>query len=167
MQECENRCKSVRTLHRCMICSSLLHDTHTAVLINTAVLILHCRTIYQKKKPTGTIIPMSFSSLFTLLFFSTPSSSCQPNYLLRLLFLCFYGRKLEVWNEKRIGRLVTGELGTIFATFGSGDKISAFLLCIVVLVYHPFSYLSISYLRKVAQPTIFPQSSISSSGTSS
>lgn len=97
----------MRTLHRCMICSSLLHDTHTAVLINTAVLILHCRTIYQKKKPTGTIIPMSFSSLFTLLFFSTPFSSCQPNYLLRLLFLCFYGRKLEVWNEKKIGRLVT------------------------------------------------------------
>ena len=64
VQECENRCKSVRTLHRCMICSSLLHDTHTAVLINTAVLILHCRTIYQKKKPTGTIIPMSFSSCF-------------------------------------------------------------------------------------------------------
>ena len=64
----EHRCKSVRTLHRCMICSSLLHDTHTAVLINTAVLILHCRTIYQKKKPTGAIIPMSFSSLFTLLF---------------------------------------------------------------------------------------------------
>ena len=30
-----------------MICSSLLHDTHTAVLINTAVLILHCRTIYS------------------------------------------------------------------------------------------------------------------------
>ena len=54
----------MRTLHRCMICSSLLHDTHTAVLINTAVLILHCRTIYQKKKPTGTIIPMSFSSCF-------------------------------------------------------------------------------------------------------
>ena len=97
----------MRTLHRCMICSSLLHDTHTAVLINTAVLILHCRTIYQKKKPTGAIIPMSLSSLFTLLFFSTPSSSCQPNYLLRLLFLCFYGRKLEVWNEKIIGRLVT------------------------------------------------------------
>ena len=60
----EHRCKSVRTLHRCMICSSLLHDTHTAVLINTAVLILHCRTIYQKKKPTGAIIPMSFSSCF-------------------------------------------------------------------------------------------------------
>ena len=60
----EHRCKSVRTLNRCMICSSLLHDTHTAVLINTAVLILHCRTIYQKKKPTGAIIPMSFSSCF-------------------------------------------------------------------------------------------------------
>ena len=37
MQECENRCT---------IYSSLLHDTHTAVLINTAVLILHYRTIY-------------------------------------------------------------------------------------------------------------------------
>ena len=24
-----------------------------------------------------------------------------------MLFLCFYGRKLEVWNEKKIGRLVT------------------------------------------------------------
>lgn len=29
------------------------------------------------------------------------------HYLLRLLFLCFYERKLEVWNEKKIGRLVT------------------------------------------------------------
>ena len=29
------------------------------------------------------------------------------NYLLRLLFLCFYERKLEVWDEKKIGRLVT------------------------------------------------------------
>lgn len=27
--------------------------------------------------------------------------------LLRLLFLCFYGRKLDNWNEKKIGRLVT------------------------------------------------------------
>ena len=26
---------------------------------------------------------------------------------LRLLFLCFYGRKLEVWNEMKIGRLLT------------------------------------------------------------
>ena len=43
---------TVRTLHRCMICSSLLHDTHTAVLINTAVLILHCRTIYQNDTHT-------------------------------------------------------------------------------------------------------------------
>ena len=24
-----------------------------------------------------------------------------------MLFLCFYGRKLEVWNEKKIGRLLT------------------------------------------------------------
>lgn len=32
--------------------SSLLHDTHTAVLINTAVLILHCRTIYQNDTHT-------------------------------------------------------------------------------------------------------------------
>ena len=38
-------------------------------------------------------------------FFSTPSSSLL--HLLRLLFLCFYERKLEVWNEKKIGRLVT------------------------------------------------------------
>ena len=131
MQECENRCKSVRTLHRCMICSSLLHDTHTAVLINTAVLILHCGTIYQKKKPTGTIIPMSFSSCFphaayhlhatshphfTIFVFSTHKNSkniktgWKDNKVksqLRLLFLCFYGRKLEVWNEMKIGRLLT------------------------------------------------------------
>ena len=52
---------------------------------------------------------MSFSSLFTLLFFSTPFSSLL--HLLRLLFLCFYGRKLEVWNEKKIGRLVTANCG--------------------------------------------------------
>ena len=45
---------------------------------------------------------------FTLLFFPTLSSSCQPNYLLRLLFLYFYERKLEVWDEKKIGRLLTG-----------------------------------------------------------
>ena len=121
----------MRTLHRCMICSSLLHDTHTAVLINTAVLILHCRTIYQKKKPTGAIIPMSFSSCFphatyhlhatshphfTIFVFSTHKNSkniktgWKDNKVksqLRLLFLCFYGRKLEVWNEKKIGRLLT------------------------------------------------------------
>ena len=59
------------------------------------------------KKLTRLLILMSFSSLFTLLFFPTPSSSCQPNYLLRLLFLRFYERKLEVWNEKKIGRLGT------------------------------------------------------------
>ena len=63
---------------------SVYHDTHTAVLINTAVLILHCRTIYQKKKPTGAIIPMSFSSCFphatyhlhfTIFVFSTHKNS--------------------------------------------------------------------------------------------
>ena len=31
----------------------------------------------------------------------------STNYLLRLLFLCFYGRKLDNWNEKKIERLVT------------------------------------------------------------
>ena len=115
----------MRTLHRCMICSSLLHDTHTAVLINTAVLILHCRTIYQKKKPTGTIIPMSFLSCFphatshphfTIFVFSTHKNSkniktgWKDNKVksqLRLLFLYFYERKLDNWNEKKIGRLVT------------------------------------------------------------
>ena len=63
---------------------SVYHDTHPAVLINTAVLILHCRTIYQKKKPTGAIIPMSFSSCFphatyhlhfTIFVFSTHKNS--------------------------------------------------------------------------------------------
>ena len=33
-----------------------------------------------------------------------------------------------------LGCEVGSELGTIFAAFGSGHKISAFLLCIVVLV---------------------------------
>ena len=40
----------------------------------------------------------------TLVFsFSTPFSSCQPNYLLRLLFLCFYGRKLKDWIRRKLG----------------------------------------------------------------
>ena len=44
--------------------------------------------------------------------------------LLRLLFLCFYGRKLDDWNEKKIGRL-----GTLFLLpFVLGLVITSFLL---------------------------------------
>lgn len=50
---------------------------------------------------------------------------------LRLLFLCFYGRKLDDWNEKKIGRLLTGELGTIFATFRSGHDDNLFPFIVV------------------------------------
>ena len=97
------------------------------LLINTAVLILHRRAIYQKKKPTGTIIPMSFSSCFphdayhlhatshphfTIFVFSTHKNSKniktgwkdnKVKLQLRLLFLCFRGRKLDDRNARKLG----------------------------------------------------------------
>ena len=124
MQECENT-GARYILHRCMICSSLLHDTHTAVLINTAVLILHCRTIYQKKKPTGAIIPMSFSSCFphatyhlhfTIFVFSTHKNSkniktgWNSNIIklqLRLLFCAFM---VENWMTKMAENWEIGDI---------------------------------------------------------
>ena len=52
---------------------------------------------------------------FTIFVFSTHKNSKniktgwkdnKVKLQLRLLFLCFRGRKLEVWNEKKIGRLL-------------------------------------------------------------
>ena len=79
------------------------------------------------KKPTGAIIPMSFSSCFphatyhlhatshphfTIFVFSTHKNSkniktgWKDNKVksqLRLLFLCFYGRKLDDKNGRKLG----------------------------------------------------------------
>lgn len=70
-----------------------------------------------KKKPTRLFILMSFSSLFTLLFFLHHLPHATPTTCFGCFFLCFYGRKLDDWNEKKIGRL--GTMHSIIYSFAN------------------------------------------------